>query len=52
MTTQGEFRPRPRCLAGAGEIGRVRQPLVQVHGWPPDTYPARWPLACRARAAR
>ncbi|MFE2108001.1 DUF317 domain-containing protein [Kitasatospora sp. NPDC059463] len=39
-STPDEFLVHPRYLAGAGEIARVLQPVVQVHGWPYENNPA------------
>ncbi|MGK4581660.1 DUF317 domain-containing protein [Kitasatospora sp. HPMI-4] len=39
-TTPDELLVHPRYLAGAGEIARVLQPVVQVHGWPYENNPA------------
>ncbi|MFD0259065.1 DUF317 domain-containing protein [Kitasatospora indigofera] len=52
MTSQDEFLVRPRYLAGAGEIGRVLQPLVQVHGWPHENNPATGRIAATSPCGR
>ncbi|MBD0688296.1 DUF317 domain-containing protein [Streptomyces sp. CBMA123] len=38
-STPDEFLVHPRYLAGAGEIGRVLQPVVHAHGWPFENNP-------------
>ena len=49
---EDEFLVRPRYLAGAGDISRVLQPLVQVHGWPHKNTPAHGRIAATSPCGR
>ncbi|MEU4300073.1 DUF317 domain-containing protein [Kitasatospora aureofaciens] len=49
---QDEFLVQPRYLASAGDISRVLQPLIQVHGWPHENNPGANRVAATSPCSR